>query len=64
VFRAAEPVEVAMKQRLSTADVVGEVACLRARIIGMRVSNVYDINPKVCSAWRRTFILESIVGAI
>jgi hypothetical protein len=44
-----------MKQRLSTADVAGEVACLRARIMGMRVVNVYDINPKVCAA-RQTYV--------
>ena len=36
-----------VKQRLSTADVAAEVACLRQRIMGMRVANVYDINPKV-----------------
>ena len=37
-----------MKQKMSTADVAGEVACLRTRVIGMRVMNVYDINAKVC----------------
>jgi predicted ribosome quality control (RQC) complex YloA/Tae2 family protein len=36
-----------MKQRMSIADVAGEVACLRARLLNMRVVNVYDINPKV-----------------
>ena len=35
-----------VKQRLTTADVAAEVACLRRRIVGMRVANVYDINPK------------------
>jgi len=36
-----------MKQKMSTADVAGEVACLRKRIIGMRLANIYDINQKV-----------------
>ena len=37
-----------MKQKMSTADVAAEVACLRARVLNMRVMNVYDINTKVC----------------
>lgn len=36
-----------VKQRMSTADVAGEVACLRQSILGMRVANVYDVNAKV-----------------
>lgn len=36
-----------MKQKMSTADVAGEVACLRQRITGMRLANIYDINQKV-----------------
>lgn len=35
-----------VKQRMSTADVCGEAACLRQRCLGMRVANVYDINSK------------------
>ncbi|GAB4824054.1 hypothetical protein N2152v2_011100 [Parachlorella kessleri] len=35
-----------VKQRLSTADVAAEVACLRQRIVGLKVANVYDITPK------------------
>ena len=35
-----------VKQRMSTVDAVAEVACLR-RLIGMRVSNIYDVNAKV-----------------
>ncbi|KDD74324.1 hypothetical protein H632_c1401p1, partial [Helicosporidium sp. ATCC 50920] len=35
------------KQRLTSADVAAEVACLRERIVGMRVSNIYDLSPKV-----------------
>lgn len=31
-----------MKQRFSTTDVAAEAACLRARVLGMRVTNVYD----------------------
>ena len=30
------------KQRFSTTDVAAEAACLRARVIGYRVTNVYD----------------------
>ena len=36
-----------VKQRFSSADVAAEAACLRQRCLGMRVANVYDINPKV-----------------
>lgn len=42
-----------MKQKMSTADVAGEVACLRTRIMGMRVMNVYDINAKVRARYFR-----------
>lgn len=35
-----------VKQRMSVADVAAEVACLSKSIVGMRVANVYDINPK------------------
>uniref|UniRef100_A0A0E0EMT4 CCHC-type domain-containing protein n=1 Tax=Oryza meridionalis TaxID=40149 RepID=A0A0E0EMT4_9ORYZ len=34
-----------VKARMTTADVAAEVKCLR-RLIGMRLSNVYDITPK------------------
>lgn len=37
-----------VKQRMATADVAAEVASLRQRgIIGMRVSNIYDVSSKV-----------------
>ena len=36
-----------VKQRMSTADVAGETACLRQKLLGMRVANIYDVNPKV-----------------
>ena len=36
-----------VKQRMSTADVAGETACLRQNLLGMRVANIYDVNPKV-----------------
>ena len=39
-----------VKQRMSTADVAGETACLRHKLLGMRVANVYDVNPKVPQA--------------
>jgi hypothetical protein len=35
-----------VKARMTTADVAAEVKCLR-RLIGMRLSNVYDLTPKV-----------------
>lgn len=42
-----------VKQRLSSADVAAEVACLRDKIIGMRIANIYDINAKACDGrWR------------
>ena len=41
-----------VKQRMTTADVAGEVACLRQRgVLGMRVANLYDLNSKVLSAY-------------
>lgn len=36
-----------VKQRMSSADVAAEVACLRQRILGLRLANIYDLNPKV-----------------
>ncbi len=36
-----------VKQRMSTADVAGETACLRQNLLGMRVANIYDVNAKV-----------------
>lgn len=36
-----------VKQRMNVADVACEVACLKKRIIGMRVANIYDLSPKV-----------------
>ncbi|KAG2487711.1 hypothetical protein HYH03_013710 [Edaphochlamys debaryana] len=35
-----------VKQRMSSADVAAEVACLRQRIIGLRVANIYDLTAK------------------
>ncbi|GIL69667.1 hypothetical protein Vretifemale_580 [Volvox reticuliferus] len=35
-----------VKQRMSSADVAAEVACLRQRILGLRVANIYDLTPK------------------
>lgn len=39
---------VMVKQRMTSADVAGEVACLKQRLLGLRLANVYDINAKVC----------------
>lgn len=36
-----------VKQRMASADVAAEVACLRQSIIGLRLANMYDLNPKV-----------------
>jgi len=36
-----------VKQRMNSADMAAEVACLRRRVIGLRVTNIYDISPKV-----------------
>lgn len=42
-----------VKVRMNTADVAGEVKCLR-KLIGMRCANVYDISPKVEDIIQRT----------
>ncbi|KAK9837244.1 hypothetical protein WJX81_001363 [Elliptochloris bilobata] len=34
------------KQRFTSADVAGEAACLRTRVLGMRLANLYDIDAK------------------
>lgn len=39
-----------VKQRMTSVDVAGEVACLQQRILGFRLANLYDINAKV-SSW-------------
>jgi len=36
-----------VKQRMTSADVAGEVACLQHKVLGMRLANIYDINAKV-----------------
>lgn len=38
-----------MKQRMASADVAGEISCLKQRIIGLRLANLYDLNAKVSS---------------
>ena len=35
------------KQRMTAVDIAAEVACLKGKLLGCRVANVYDINPKV-----------------
>ncbi|KJE93248.1 serologically defined colon cancer antigen 1 [Capsaspora owczarzaki ATCC 30864] len=35
-----------MKQRFSSLDIIASIALLRSRLIGLRVTNVYDINFK------------------
>lgn len=36
-----------VKQRMSSADAAAEVACLRQRLLGLRLANVYDLDAKV-----------------
>ena len=36
-----------MKQRMSSVDVAAEVACLKAKLLGMRLANIYDLSAKV-----------------
>ena len=45
-----------VKQRMSTADVAGETACLRQNLLGMRVANIYDVNAKVLKAVSLSFV--------
>ena len=41
-----------VKQRMSSADVAAEVACLRhTGVVGMRLVNIYDLNPRVRELW-------------
>jgi predicted ribosome quality control (RQC) complex YloA/Tae2 family protein len=42
-----------MKQRMASADVAGEVSCLRQQCLGMRLANLYDLNAKVSALVRR-----------
>jgi predicted ribosome quality control (RQC) complex YloA/Tae2 family protein len=42
-----------VKQRMSSADVAAEVACLRQSLLGLRLANIYDLNPKVRGSERR-----------
>jgi predicted ribosome quality control (RQC) complex YloA/Tae2 family protein len=35
-----------VKQRMSSADLAAEVACLRKKLLGLRLANIYDLNPK------------------
>ena len=41
-----------VKSRMTTADVAAQVSCLRYRLIGMRLANVYDLSAKVRSQQR------------
>lgn len=36
-----------VKQRMGSVDVAGEVACLRSKVVGLRLANLYDLNAKV-----------------
>eukprot|EP00883_Tetradesmus_obliquus_P009930 jgi/Sobl393_1/2641/SZX66696.1 len=35
-----------VKQRMASADVAGEVSCLKEKILGLRLANIYDLNAK------------------
>jgi hypothetical protein len=34
---------------MASADVAGEISCLKQRIIGLRLANLYDLSAKVSS---------------
>ena len=36
-----------VKQRMGSVDVAAEVACLREKVLGLRLANLYDLNAKV-----------------
>jgi hypothetical protein len=36
-----------VKQRMASADVAGEVSCLKQKILGLRLANIYDLSAKV-----------------
>lgn len=36
-----------VKQRMASADVAGEVSCLKSKVVGLRLANLYDLNAKV-----------------
>jgi hypothetical protein len=42
-----------VKQRMASADVAGEVSCLKQKILGLRLANIYDLNAKVWSSSSR-----------
>jgi hypothetical protein len=39
-----------VKQRMGSVDVAGEVACLKQKVLGLRLANLYDLNAKVTRA--------------
>lgn len=56
-----------VKQRLTTADVAGEVACLKQRIVGFKCVNLYDINPKARlqrGAWGSSSTRAGLLGHV
>lgn len=38
-----------VKQRMASADVAGEVSCLKSKLLGLRLANIYDLSPKACA---------------
>ena len=46
--RSGTEVHCMVKQRFSTADCAAEIGCLKQRVLGFRLANIYDINPKAC----------------
>ena len=47
--RSGTEIHCMVKQRFSTADCAAEIGCLKRRVLGFRLANIYDINPKACS---------------
>ena len=50
-----------VKQRMSSVDVAAEVACLRQRVVGLKVANIYDLDAKVGSPERSMGHIRSLV---
>jgi hypothetical protein len=53
-----------VKQRMASADVAAEVACLRQNIIGLRLANMYDLNPKVRTQQQMAAMCEAPQGSL
>ena len=50
-----------VKQRMGTLDVVAETACLRQRLLGMRLANAYDVDAKVTACAKRVNVCAGLL---